>query len=139
MDYILYGDNRIAKDFRYLFDDLNIISVSDDIESILSDYCYDQIIICDFDKSQKEGKLKKRGLVYGKNYVYEEDFFSSLDSVSIPKDRKIAVWGTGNKCKFLLSHNLPWEPDLFIDSYKKQDTLMNVPVAAPGNIIVYIL
>ncbi len=55
MDYILYGDNRIAKDFRYLFDDLNIISVSDDIESILSDYCYDQIIICDFDKSQKEG------------------------------------------------------------------------------------
>ena len=61
MDYILYGDNRIAKDFRYLFDDLNIISVSDDIESILSDYCYDQIIICDFDKSQKEGKLKKRG------------------------------------------------------------------------------
>lgn len=37
MDYILYGDNRIAKDFRYLFDDLNIISVSDDIESILSD------------------------------------------------------------------------------------------------------
>ena len=135
MDYILYGDNRIAKDFRYLFDDLNIISVSDDIESILSDYCYDQIIICDFDKSQKEGKLKKRGLVYGKNYVYEEDFFSSLDSVSIPKDRKIAVWGTGNKCKFLLSHSLPWEPDLFIDSYKKQDTLMDVPVAAPENII----
>ncbi|NBH36025.1 hypothetical protein D3Z58_21455 [Clostridiaceae bacterium] len=135
MDYILYGNNRIAKDFRYLFDDLNIISVSDDIESILSDYRYDQIIICDFDKSQKEEELKKRGLVYGTDYVYEEDFFPSLDSISIPKDRKIAVWGTGNRCKFLLSHNLPWEPDLFIDSYKKQDTFMNVPVAAPENIM----
>lgn len=135
MDYILYGNNRIAKDFRYLFNDLNIISVSDDIESILSDYRYDQIIICDFDKSQKEEELKKRGLVYGTDYVYEEDFFPSLDSISIPKDRKIAVWGTGNRCKFLLSHNLPWEPDLFIDSYKKQDTFMNVPVAAPENIM----
>lgn len=135
MDYILYGNNRIAKDFRYLFNDLNIISVSDDTESILSDYRYDQIIICDFDKSQKEEELKKRGLVYGTDYVYEEDFFPSLDSISIPKDRKIAVWGTGNRCKFLLSHNLPWEPDLFIDSYKKQDTFMNVPVAAPENIM----
>lgn len=135
MKYILYGDNRVAKDFRYIFEHLDILGTTDDVESIMADSCHDQVIICDFDKKQKEHILQKKGLIYGKDYVYEEDFFSSLDSAAIPKNRKIAVWGIGNMCRFLLKHDLPWSPDVFIDTYKKQDAFMDIWVRDPKDIM----
>ncbi len=148
MKYIIYGANRVAEDFIYIFDNLNILYIIDDIEDIdnfckhrvetmqyaLSDNAYDQIIICDFDKSMKEEVLQKNGLIYGKDYLYEEDFFTQLDEVFIPQDRKIAIWGTGNMSKFLLEHNLPWKIDIFIDSYRKQELLNNIAVYLPNNI-----
>ena len=108
MNYIIYGINRVSKDFMYIFDDLNILYLTDDINNIslnrceyptkdletaLSDSSYDQIIICDFDKKNKENLLQEKGFIYGKDYVYEEDFFSTLDNIVIPTDRKIAKIG----------------------------------------------
>lgn len=148
MKYIIYGANRVSKDFIYIFNNLNILYIIDDIDNIdnfcnyhvktvqfaLKDNTYDQIILCDFDKSIKEEKLKKNGLTYGKDYLYEEDFFSQLDDISIPKDRKIAIWGIGNMCKFLLKHNLPWKADIFIDSYGTQKFFNNTPIYQPNDI-----
>lgn len=155
MKYIIYGINRIAKDFLYIFDELDILYLTDDnveqgktiwgghpvwqLGDALIDTSYDRIIICDFNKADKEKKLRDNGLVYGQDYVYEEDFFSELDDISIPdgkkiEDRKIAVWGTGNMCHLLLKKNLPWKIEAFIDSYKFQDSFMGQPVLSPDEI-----
>ncbi len=150
MKYIIYGINRTAKDFMYIFNELDILYLTDDdvepgrivwekysvrrLEDALKDTSYDRIIICDFDKAEKEGRLRAEGLAYGKDYVYAEDFFDSLDAFSIPQDRKIAVWGTGNMCRFLMGKNLPWKADVFIDSYKKTDFFMGCPVLRPDEI-----
>ena len=85
MKYIIYGINRTAKDFTYIFDDLEILYLIDDnvepgkvlwgkypvqcMEAALADTSYDQIIICDFEKTEKEKRLQERGLVYQKDYV----------------------------------------------------------------------
>ncbi len=149
MKYIIYGTNKITKDFLYVFDKLEILYLICDavtfaasyagyqvveLAEALRDNSYDKIIICDYDKHDKEKKLRERGLVYGRDYVYEEDFFSELDDAIIPTDRKIAIWGTGNMCKFLLAHNLPWQAEAFIDAYKSQNGFMEKPVFSPEEI-----
>ena len=144
MKYIIYGINRVSKDFIYIFNNLEILYFVDsyydsdhflgycvkNMESMLADTLSDQkqIILCDIDKSVKEKKLQEHGLIYGRDYLYEEDFFTQLDDLKIPCDKKIAVWGTGNMCQFLLNHNLPWKTDVFIDTYKKQERFQGRPV-----------
>lgn len=148
MKYIIYGINRIAKDFMYIFDNLDIQYLVDDMEILefdetryrierleeaLRDASYDQIIICDYDKREKEKRLQEKGLIYGQDYVYEEDFFAELDDIAIPINRKIAIWGTGSMCQFLLEQNLPWEIEAFIDSYKEnQKEFKERPVFCPN-------
>ncbi len=150
MKYIIYGINRMAKDFMYIFEELDILYLTDDdvqsgtfiwgghpvrsMKDALTDTSYDRIIICDFEKTEKENRLLARGLVYGENYVYEEDFFDSLDTMPLPEDRKIAVWGIGNMCRSLMEKNLRWKVDAYIDSYKKRDTFLGQPVLLPDEI-----
>lgn len=148
MEYIIYGVNRVAKDFIYIFDKLEILYFIENESNLKSFIGYDvktikeglsnikahKVIICDFDKSLKETELKRYGLIYGKDYLYEEDFFSQLDDVSIFNDKKIAIWGTGNMCKFLLTYNLPWNVDIFIDTYKKQENFCGRPVFSPDEV-----
>ena len=149
MKYIIYGVNRVAKDFLYIFKDLDILYLTDDVtergnfcgypiqglEEALMDTSYAQIILCGFDKKQKEKILQKRGLLYGQDYIYEKDFFTQLDECSIPSDRKILVWGTGKLCRFLLEQELSFAVGAFIDSYKKSDHFMGKPVYFPDEII----
>ncbi len=136
MKYIIYGNNRVAKDFIYIFNQLSVIKLTDNINCIIELRKVEdvQVIICDFDKAIKEKELQENGFVYGKDYLYEEDFFVQFDEISIPKDRNIAIWGVGNMCKFLLEHNLPWKADVFIDSYKSQETFNGVYICSPTKI-----
>lgn len=148
MNYIIYGANRVAKDFLYIFDKLNILYFIDNDSNLSSFLGYDvktieeglsgtpdaQVIICDFDKTSKEEVLKDNGLVYGIDYQYEEDFFGELDARPIPKERKIAVWGTGNMCRFLFKHRIPRQADIFIDTYRKQVFFQGKPVSLPDEI-----
>lgn len=149
MRYIIYGLNRVAKDFLYIFDHLEVLYMTDDgeempeswngylvkeLETALKDTSYAQMIVCGFDKTQQEKKLQARGLVYGKDYLYEEDFFSEIDEISVPTDRKIVIWGTGNNCRLLMEQKFPWQIDFFIDSYKKQEMFMGHPVFYPEEI-----
>lgn len=148
MRYIIYGVNRVTKDFIYIFNNLEILYLTDSfvntkniwgyktqcLEDALKDTSYDQIILCDFDKKKKEENLQNKGLRYGKDYVYEEDFFTRLDEVSVPFDRKVLVWGTGNKSHCLMDQNLTFSIEAFIDSYKKSDKFLGRPVFSPAEI-----
>lgn len=149
MKYIIYGVNRVAKDFIYIFDKLEILYFIENndklkffggyevktLEESLFDIKENKVIICDFDKTLKETELKNYGFVYGKDYLYVEDFFSQLDDISIPNNRKIAIWGTGNMCKLLLTYNLPWNIDLFINTYRKEESFYKKSVCIPDEII----
>ncbi|MCI8466528.1 MAG: hypothetical protein HFI63_11870 [Lachnospiraceae bacterium] len=148
MKYVIYGANRVAKDFMYIFDELNILYLIDErctsetwcgyplvkLEEALHDHQYDQIIICDFDKKQKEQSLQKNGLIYKKDYIYEEDFFDGLDEISIPTERKFLVWGTGQVCQSMMKREFPWPVEFFIDSYKKYESFLERPVVLPQKV-----
>lgn len=148
MRYIIYGVNRVTKDFLYLFEHLDILYLSDDfpaedriwgyevkkLEDALQEHLYDKIIVCDFDKKQKNINLQEKGLRYGTDYIYEEDFFAELNDIVIPRDREILVWGTGNMSRFLLEQELDFSIKGFIDSYKTKDMFLDKPVFLPNEI-----
>ena len=72
MRYAIYGVNRVAKDFMYIFESINIVCFFED-ESVEKSWIdipvyrtsniqdmnklYDQIIICDFEKKTKKERL----------------------------------------------------------------------------------
>ncbi len=148
MNYILYGANRVAKDFLYIFNELEIQYITDDgypskeflgyqvkaLEEALSHKAYDRIILCDFDKTAKETKLQKYGLERGKDYLYEEDFFTTLDDFHIPVERKIAVWGTGQMAEAFAEWNQWYKLSAYLDNHKSADTFCGVPVLQPGQV-----
>lgn len=148
MDYIIYGANRVAKDFLYIFDKLKIMYVTDDghsaeefqgyevktLDEALSDKSYDKIILCDFDKSQKEAKLQECGLERGKDYLYEEDFFADLDEFHIPPERKLAVWGTGQIADFFTKWNQCYEVAAYFDNHKSAESFYGNPVIHPEQV-----
>ena len=104
------------------------------MEEALSHKSYDRIILCDFDKTAKETKLQKYGLERGKDYLYEEDFFTSLDDFHIPQERKIAVWGTGQMAEAFAEWNQWYKLSAYIDNHKSADTFRGVPVLQPGQV-----
>lgn len=148
MRYIIYGTNRVAKDFLYMFEHLEITCLIDDEyegqtflgysvvrpKELIEKRNEEQIILCDFDKAGKEKKLLEMGLVYGKDYLYEEDFFSQLDSFVIPPERKIAIWGTGRIAGQFCNEHPEYVPEIFIDSYPKGSTYRDKNVVMPKDI-----
>lgn len=64
MNYIIYGINRVTRDFIYMFNNLDIKYLTDnevfttsqwgfdvlELQYALKDNSYDKIIICDFEK-----------------------------------------------------------------------------------------
>lgn len=149
MKYIILGVNRVAKDFLYIFENLEILYFVEieikcaeflgypvyDLAYALNDQDgYDQIILCDFDKKKYKNILTSKGLQYGTDFIYEEDFFETLDEVHIPKNRKIAVWGTGLTAKKLANYNIEWNTDCYIDTYKRNEQFNGIKVVTPDSI-----
>lgn len=154
MEYFIYGMNRVAKDFLYIFDDLPVVSVTDnDISS--GQFCgYEvksleetiaeikgenqkKIIICDFEKAEKERILQAEGLIHGDDYVYEEDFFPELDECRIPENRTLAIWGTGIAAREFLKECQNPEGisvELFIETEKTKEIFMECPVVSAREI-----
>jgi len=134
MRYVVYGINRVAKDFMYIFRDLDVTYVIADkperkyfenrevydIEEFVEKKRKEEIIIiCDFDKEQKEEKLKRLKMSYGKDYLYEEDFFSFLDMKKFnPYNKKIVVWGTGLQARRFMEWISDESVEFFLDTYK---------------------
>lgn len=137
MKYAIYGANRIAKDFMYILEDIEVVCFFDDeqegcfcgkkvyrVDQILqySQTC-DKIIVCDFDKRNKIKKLNDLGLEYKKHYLYDEDFFSLMDIWQVPEDRKIAIWGMGRVGNRFVEDHPEIKVDIIIDkNVKNKDT-----------------
>lgn len=149
MEYIIYGFNRVAKDFIYIFDTLNIAGISDDIYVTetpegLKVYTVDEmlelkkkIIICEFENERKNERrkfLESRGLTYGEEFFYEKDFFDSLNDFTVPENRKLVVWGTGNMCRLLLDKNPELHIDAYIDSNRRERFINDKLVMKPNEI-----
>lgn len=151
MKYIIYGANRVAKDFLYIFDQLEILYFVEDgqmqegflgyevktLEEALEDSAYNKIILCDFDKTEKEKKLQKKDLKRNRDYFYEEDFFESLDEFHIPQKRKLAVWGTGQMAGSFAEwnqKNQKYKIQVYFDNHKSTETFFNAPVMMPDQV-----
>lgn len=149
MKYVIYGMNRVSKDFLYIFDWLDVVwfvedndkkelLLSYDIvslkETIIRKNEFDKMIVCDFDKSEKVKKLDAAGLKYGEDYVFEEDFFIQLDEVKIPSDKKIVIWGTGKNAKQLLGMKMALSVDCYIDNNEEIREFNGCKVIHPSTI-----
>ena len=151
MNYILYGMNRVSKDFIYIFDDIiEIIAVCED--TIIGDlYCgkktlstmaaidlcesNTKIIICDFQKQSKVERLDNYGLKYNDDYLFEEDLFYLIDEVNYnPNGKRNIVWGTGSRAYKFFEWNNSYEIDFCIDSYNNRNTFFGKKVVKPNQI-----
>lgn len=148
MGYIIYGINRVARDFIYIFKNLEIHYIVDngiecdeiwgikcfDISKLDIESITDKIIICDFDNLYKINYLKDRGLVFEQDFVLAEDFFESLDNITIPNNKGVAVWGTGNMSQKLMRECINFSPDIFIDSNKRGEYFEGRKVYLPEEV-----
>lgn len=153
MKYAIYGWNRVAKDFRYMFPGLDITCyVEDEIDRLestedvplysmeqflQSEMAVDMVIICDFDKTTRIKKLEHIGYEYKKNYLLEEDFFESLNERSErinPENKEIVIWGTGNDSNFFSERFTRLLPKFYIDTYKGGTRFRNLDVKSPEEV-----
>ena len=148
MKYLLFGINRVAKDFEYIFREyLQIKGFINDTENELTEFCGQKVykltddeiegskfIICDFQKSDKHRLLEKKGFTYGKDFWYEKDLFYLLDEFKVPKGRKIILWGAGRKGSDYLSDSYRHQIDLVVDKAKHGQEVCGYMVESPDSI-----
>lgn len=149
MRYAIYGVNRVAKDFLYVFDKLDVVCFFDESGGMefmgrqvysIKDFHerrteWDKLILCDFDKEAKRKRLEQMGLRQGIEFIYEEDMFYELDDLALnPERKKIAVWGTGRRAEAFRIWNKRYTVELYIDSYKKQEAFYGIPIKEPSEI-----
>lgn len=150
MKYGVYGINRVSKDFMYIFKTIEIVCFYEDtvmenpfgterVYGVESAKQYkkmcDRIIICDFQKEQKEKRLISLGLVYGEDYVYEKDFFHVLDpNLELQEESEIIVWGTGKRAQNFYAWNKKYNVKYYIDTNKHSEEFNGYKVKAPTDI-----
>lgn len=158
--YAIYGVNRVAKDFLYIMDTLDIACFFErypekesflgkpvyPIESLLekSDK-YDRIILCGFTHSAQIKEMEQQGKVYQQDFYLEEDFFENLDQIKInPQKKKKVLWGTGRKANHFLRECSDIKVSKIIDSNPYVDEYNGYTVFRPsqieewGNVFVFI-
>ncbi len=149
-NYIIYGINRVAKDFIYFFNSLNVIGVFDDtkeverwnglpvisLEDVICKHGSEKIIICDFDKDAKTKNLESYGMKHGKDFLFVDDFLCKLSSgaTQIPKGRKVVLWGIGRQGKKFIENYSEVDFQFFIDSSPKKTSFWGKDVVKPDEI-----
>ena len=135
MRYAIYGINRVTKDFLYVFDNFDVTYFIEDIVTE-KEFCgkpvictsqieknmyelFDKIIICEFDKKQKEAVLISIGYEYEKDYIFEQDLFYLLDNDQCcnVEEKPIVVWGTGKRAENFVNCFKKLNIEFFVDSY----------------------
>lgn len=155
MKYGIYGINRITKDFLYIFNDLNVLYIFEDEDSLfekfedkpvmnagdipgcLSNGKIDRVIICDFDKKKRLAVMQQLGLQYGTDFLYESDFFIRFDTYKLNKNNKpLVAWGAGNGAGKLGTYygldNISFFIDMNKSGLKFPNT--NIPIFHPEEI-----
>lgn len=145
--YAIYGLNRVARGFLYVFDDLSISTIYDDAPDCEEWNCFPvldiqnyvkesgKLILCGCDKREKEAKLNMWDFKYGKDYLREEDFFFLLDDgINIPQDKEIVVWGTGQMAKIFMEKGKRLSVKFFLDSYAQKNEFYGLKIVRPDEI-----
>ena len=120
MKVALYGANRVAKDFLYLFDELDVdccfADEGEDAEAFAAgtgihcrpvaelqevrEIC-DRVIVCDFPGAAKDAKLaclEELGYVRGRDYCIEDEMLAALDPHPLSlAGKRLLVWGCGRR------------------------------------------
>ena len=149
MKYAILGANRVAKDFLYIFDKLEITMFFDDVseESMFMGQSlyplkklesfrkhYDKLILCDFDKAEKIAFLIRIGFKEDEDYIKEETFFRSLEGNPITSRKKMVVWGTGKWAEELVISIDIEQIQFFVDSYSKEEYFYGKKIVRPNNL-----
>ncbi len=109
--YVIYGSGKLRQDFQYFFDDLEIdyyleddpalwddasrIHAPDRLRTENLDNC--KIIICSAEPDKAAERLRRLGLVRGRNYLHlEEAVFHFIGKEFDLDDKEYAIWGTGH-------------------------------------------
>lgn len=148
-EYYIYGINRVAKDFIYIFDSINIVGIFDDnskegffsglpivgnAKKILKEK-NKKIILCDFDKEQKLKMCNYYGLKYGQDFLFERDFFALLNTkFDLPNDKDVVMWGIGREGERIYEKCLKGKIKYCIDSYSDKKSFMGVSIKRPDDV-----
>ena len=152
MRYAIYGINRVTKDFLYVFDNFDVTYFIEDIVTE-KEFCgkpvictsqieknmyelFDKIIICEFDKKQKEAVLISIGYEYEKDYIFEQDLFYLLDNDQCcnVEEKPIVVWGTGKRAENFVNCFKKLNIEFFVDSDERKTLFKGKKVVVPSAI-----
>lgn len=98
----LYGDLRCCKDFKYIFDKMDIKGEiygenrQYKVKTLLNEDI--QFIICSFQPSVCCQELENYGYIENKNFYYADKYFELLDFPyeKFTKNKKVYIWGAGH-------------------------------------------
>lgn len=148
---ILCGNEKIKNDIKYLFQELSFeqIDINDEVDWSKDDKESFFIIVCESSRKKKmEDFFQRFELVYGKNYIYSKDFFAYYNPMFLKRrNRKLAVWGTGEAAaelwQILDDRGFSTEIEFYIDNANEKKYFMGRPVILPaelkGNDEVFII
>ncbi len=139
----LYGNKKIQEDFKFLFQELNIMqnNIFENNSNIKEKMGERFIVVCEKkNHTDFEEYAKKQNLQYGIDYLYIEDFFAYYNPIFLKRgNRKLAVWGTGNASSelwdFMNKLDISSEIDFFIDNAKNKDLFKGKNVVSPTEIL----
>ena len=163
MKYAIYGANRVAKDFLYVFPGLDDVTCcyaakEEDGEAFAAGtglMCrpeselwamhtdVDELIVCDFPGAVKDEKIEyldELGFRRGIDYRLEEDFFATLDDMKLDLAGKhIYVWGCGRKGELFYQWNArrdePYEIAAFLDMHPDRGVFHDHKVELPDGVV----
>ena len=139
---ILHGNEKIQKDFKFLFQELNI--VKEDIpgwEKNFKERPQEYLVVaCDKKINPDiENLVQKTESKQDKIVTYIEDFFLYYNPMFLKRgNRKLAVWGTGAAAnelwEVLDKKGISDEIDFFVDNSREKITFKERKVLSPGEI-----
>lgn len=135
---ILFGNEQMQLDFKYLFGKLDIeqIPLGSDL-SFTKKLKNFLIVVCEQEKNSAfEIAAQKYGLNCGTDYVYIRDFFLYYNPMFLERGkRELAVWGTGASAlelwKTLDKKGIVSEIDFYIDNARDKSIFKGKPVVSP--------
>lgn len=147
--YAIYGANRAARDFLYIFDDMRPVCVMDravlgkewnglpmvSLEEGLLRRDFDQILVCGFEKGEAARELLEKGLKEGKDWIWAGDWIDRAE----PEDfqgKRLILWGAGKKGEEFMEWNRRrgYEISCVVDRDPGKQTFYGIPVVRPEEI-----
>ena len=132
IDITLIGEERFMYDFRYVFDDLNIIKLLTGVEEAKLNIRMKRtlLVICARNSTVMKTELIDAGYTYGENLLLADDV---IDMLLQPKSGRIAVWGAGEEGEKFISSHIS-EVKLVIDKWISLQEIHGKKIMRPAEV-----